>query len=64
MANKGSVKFYNKTKGFGFITDQDTQEEIFVHATGLLEPIDMSDKVTFEVIQGKKGTNAVKVRKM
>ena len=61
---KGSVKFYNKTKGFGFITDQDTQEEIFVHATGLLEPIDMGDKVSFETAQGKKGINAVKVRKM
>lgn len=63
MTSKGTVKFYNKTKGFGFITDQDTQDEIFVHATGLTEEITMGDKVSFETIQGKKGLNASKVKK-
>lgn len=61
--NKGTIKFYNKTKGFGFITDQDTKEEIFVHATGLTEEVKEGDKVSFEVTQGKKGVNAISVRK-
>lgn len=59
---KGTVKFYNKEKGFGFIIDQDTKEEIFVHATGLIEPIKQEDKVSFDITQGKKGINAIDVK--
>lgn len=64
MANKGTVKFYNETKSFGFITDSDTQEEIFVHASGLIDEIRKEDKVSFNVKQGKKGINAVDVKKI
>jgi CspA family cold shock protein len=58
---KGKVKFFNETKGFGFIK-ADNGEEIFVHATGLLNQIQENDEVTFEVQQGKKGLNAVNVK--
>lgn len=59
---KGKVKFYNESKGFGFILDNDTQEEIFVHASGLNgRKIHENDQVTFDVTQGKKGINAINV---
>jgi CspA family cold shock protein len=60
---KGQVKFYNKEKGYGFITNQDTKEDIFVHHSGLSEDVKMGDQVQYEEIQGKKGLNATKVRK-
>jgi CspA family cold shock protein len=58
----GTVKFFNGTKGFGFIVDNATKEEFFVHATGLVDQIKEGDTVTFETEQGKKGVNAVKVK--
>jgi CspA family cold shock protein len=58
---KGTVKFFNEAKGFGFIRTEDGQE-IFVHVTGLIDKINEGDKVTFDVIQGKKGLNAVNVK--
>ena len=58
----GTVKFFNTTKGFGFIVDNSTKEEIFVHATGLVDEIREGDTVTFETARGKKGMNAVNVR--
>jgi cold shock protein len=58
----GVVKFFNETKGFGFIKVDGTNEEIFVHVSGLKEEIRENDAVTFEVQQGKKGLNAVNVR--
>lgn len=58
----GKVKFYNKTKGFGFIIDDDTAEEVFVHATGLVDDINSDDQVSFEVKDGKKGLNAINVK--
>ncbi|MGB0869382.1 MAG: cold-shock protein [Flavobacteriales bacterium] len=58
----GIVKFYNSEKGFGFIKDNETQEDVFVHRTGLLDDIREDDTVTFDVEQGKKGLNAVSVR--
>ena len=61
---KGSVTFFNESKGYGFIKDQDTQESIFVHINGLVDPIKENDKVTFEVEQGQKGPNAVSVKKI
>lgn len=59
----GTVKFFNETKGFGFITDDATQQDIFVHVTGLNEDIRQNDKVTFEVTEGRKGLNAVNVKR-
>jgi CspA family cold shock protein len=58
----GTVKFFNETKGFGFIKDDETGEEIFVHITGLKsQKIRENDQVTFDVVEGKKGVNAVDV---
>jgi cold shock protein len=59
---EGVVKFFNKTKGFGFIKQTDTGEEIFVHQTGLIDEIHENDKVEFEIENGKKGLNAVRVK--
>lgn len=57
---KGTVKFFNETKGFGFIKSEDGQE-IFVHVSGLKEDIRENDAVVFETEQGKKGVNAINV---
>lgn len=59
---KGKVKFYNETKGYGFICDNDSNEDIFVHVTGLKDTIREGDEVVFEVTPGKRGMNAVNVR--
>jgi cold shock protein len=59
--NKGVVKFFNETKGFGFIKSE-TGEEIFVHSSGLRDRIQENDNVVFELQQGKKGLNAVNVK--
>ena len=58
----GIVKFFNDSKGFGFIKSTNSNEEIFVHVSGLIDEIRENDEVTYEVTQGKKGTNAVNVR--
>lgn len=58
---KGKVKFFNETKGFGFIQDEQGQD-IFVHASGLKQDIYENDEVVFEVQEGKKGLNAVNVK--
>jgi CspA family cold shock protein len=59
---KGTVKFFNDTKGFGFIKEEGSGEEFFVHSTGLTEDIRENDTVEFDVTQGKKGLNAVNVK--
>lgn len=59
---RGTVTFFNSSKGYGFIKDSRTQESIFVHVNGLLNPIKENDKVTFETEQGQKGLNAVRVK--
>lgn len=59
---KGTVKFFNNTKGFGFIKEEASGEEFFVHTSGLVDNIRENDVVSFEVQQGKKGLNAVNVR--
>ncbi len=58
---EGTVKFFNNSKGFGFIVQSDTNEDIFVHESGLIDEIRENDKVQFEVEQGRKGLNAVNV---
>ncbi len=58
----GIVTFFNDSKGFGFIKDLTTQESIFVHVRGLLEPVTENNKVTFEVERGLKGLNAYNVK--
>ncbi len=57
----GTVKFFNETKGFGFITQDGSNQDIFVHVSGLVDEIRENDKVNFEVEQGRKGPNAVNV---
>lgn len=58
----GTVKFFNDSKGFGFIVDNNSGEEIFVHASGLIDNIREGDKVTYRTERGKKGMNAVDVK--
>ena len=60
--NKGTVKFFNDTKGFGFITEEDSNKEHFVHISGLIDEIREGDEVEFDLKEGKKGLNAVNVR--
>ncbi len=61
--NKGTVKFFNESKGFGFITDdEDTNKEYFVHVTGLIDEVREGDAVEFELKEGRKGLNAVNVK--
>ncbi len=59
---EGTVKFFNGTKGFGFISPSNGGEDIFVHVSGLYDEIRENDKVSYEVQNGKKGLNAVNVR--
>ena len=59
---EGIVKFFNETKGFGFIVPADGSEDIFVHSSGLTDRIRENDNVTYDVERGKKGLNAVNVK--
>ena len=59
---KGTVTYFNDSKGYGFIKDHDSQDSIFVHINGTEEEIREGDKVTFETEMGQKGLNAVKVK--
>ena len=59
----GIVAFFNESKGYGFIKDQETQESIFVHVNGLVDPVKENNKVTFEIERTPKGPNAVNVKK-
>jgi len=58
---EGTVKFFNESKGFGFIKPSDSGEDIFVHSSGLIDQIRENDKVKYDVEKGKKGLNAVRV---
>ena len=59
---KGTVKFFNEAKGFGFIKEEETNTEHFVHVSGLIDEIREDDTVEFELKEGKKGLNAVNVK--
>ncbi|WP_396634374.1 cold-shock protein [Maribacter sp. R86514] len=58
----GTVKFFNDEKGYGFITEEGSTNDHFVHISGLVDEIREGDEVEFELTQGKKGLNAVNVR--
>ncbi|HTD39128.1 MAG TPA: cold-shock protein [Mucilaginibacter sp.] len=59
----GTVKFFNESKGFGFITPANGGKEVFVHVTGLIDQVRESDEVNYDVEEGKKGPSAVNVKK-
>ena len=61
--SKVTVKFFNETKGFGFIVDDDTSKEYFVHVTGLIDKVKENDQVEFELEEGRRGLNAINVKK-
>jgi cold shock protein len=60
--NTGTVKFFNESKGFGFIVNNATGEEVFVHVSGLIDNVREGDTVNFDTAQGKKGINATNVQ--
>ena len=60
----GTVKFFNDTKGFGFIEPESGSQDLFVHVSGLVDEIAQGDKVSFEIEDGKKGPKAVNVSKV
>ena len=62
IMKSGKVKFFNETKGFGFIKDDSNSQDVFVHVSGLIDSIQENDDVTFEVTEGKKGLNAINVK--
>ncbi len=59
---KGTVKFFNESKGFGFIIDDETKNEYFVHVSGLVDSVNEGDAVEFDLKEGRKGLNAVNVK--
>ncbi|MEX0315566.1 MAG: cold-shock protein [Allomuricauda sp.] len=60
--SKGTVKFFNDTKGFGFISEEGVDKEHFVHVSGLIDEVREGDQVEFDLEQGRKGLNAVNVK--
>jgi CspA family cold shock protein len=62
MQKEGTVKFFNTEKGFGFISQSDNRDDVFVHSSGLIDQIRENDKVSFDVEQGRKGLTAVNVK--
>ncbi|MFO8066407.1 MAG: cold shock domain-containing protein [Bacteroidales bacterium] len=59
---QGTVKFFNKTKGYGFIKDNETEKEFFVHVSGLVDEVSDGDEVSYELEEGRKGLNAANVK--
>ena len=60
--NTGKVKFFNESRGFGFIEDKSSAEQYFVHVSGLTDEIKENDEVTFDLKEGRKGLNAINVK--
>jgi len=61
--NTGTVKFFNASKGYGFIKNNDNGQEVFVHVTGLIDQISQDDQVTYDVEVGRKGPSAINVKR-
>ncbi|MCH2233863.1 MAG: cold shock domain-containing protein [Crocinitomicaceae bacterium] len=59
---EGKIKFFRESKGFGFVIDDDTKKEHFVHISGLIDAVKSNERVSFELEKGKRGLMAVKVR--
>ncbi len=60
--NKGTVKFFNESKGFGFIIEEGSGKEHFVHISGLIDKVNEGDVVEFDLKEGRKGLNAINVK--
>jgi len=60
----GKVKFFNENKGFGFILEDESKEEIFVHSSGLVDKVRENDEVEYDTTQGRNGLNAINVKKV
>ncbi|MDZ7605956.1 MAG: cold shock domain-containing protein [Cyclobacteriaceae bacterium] len=60
--SQGTIKFFNASKGYGFVKDDETNKEYFVHVSGLIDKVKDNDAVTFEIEEGRKGLNAVNVK--
>ncbi len=61
---QGTVKFFNETKGFGFIKDDETQQDIFVHVSGLQDEIRQNDRVSYKITEDKRGSKAIEVKQI
>lgn len=59
---EGTVKFFNESKGYGFVKDNSENKEYFVHVSGLVDEVRENDDVTFDLVEGRKGLNAVNVK--
>ncbi len=62
IMGNGTVKFFNNSKGFGFITPEEGDKDLFVHVNGLVDEINEGDKVSYDVEEGPKGLNATNVK--
>jgi len=60
----GTVKFFNESKGFGFVIEEGSKTEYFMHVSGLIDEVQEGDTVEFELAEGKKGLNAVNVKSL
>lgn len=60
----GTIKFFLEQKGYGFILEDETNEEIFVHVSGLIDKVNADDKVSFEVMEDNRGKKANEVKRM
>jgi len=63
IMSKGKVKFFNERKGFGFIMDDETQQDVFVHVSGLVDKIREDDRVSFDLTEDNRGKKAINVRR-
>ncbi|MEP2025749.1 MAG: cold shock domain-containing protein [Reichenbachiella sp.] len=59
---QGKIKFFNESKGYGFVVDDEDSKEYFLHISGLIDQVKEGDAVTFDLKEGKKGLNAVDVK--
>lgn len=60
---RGTLKFFDEKKGFGFIVEEVTGKDVFVHHSGLIDKIEAEEKVTFELAEDRKGVKAVNVKR-